>query len=307
MNKKIWILGSSNLDVTYRVKEIPLKGQTVQASACVTATGGKGANQAAAAAHWGVEVAFIGAVGDDLNGSTLEEVFRLRKIDTHNLTKVVGVPSGNAVIHVDDRGGNCIVVYPGANQFIPVNKFPEFQEGDMLVAQLEVNMDAVLHYFKLAKQKKVYTVLNPSPFVSLSEELLSLTDMIVANESEAYGMGGIAVIGAESARACGEIIMKLGPGTVVITLGKNGVVVLDVQGAFHVPEYCVEVVDTQGAGDAFLGTFIAKLAQGDTLQGAALFANMAASLTVTKLGSTQTSMPQVWELAQKNPGICIKL
>lgn len=306
MNKRIWVLGSSNIDVTYRVKDIPLKGYTVRAKSCITATGGKGANQAVAAAHWGIDVSFIGAVGDDPNGETLLEVLRKRNINVSYVNTVKGVPSGNAVIFVDDKGSNCIIVYPGANQCVPVNLCPDFSEGDILVAQLEVNMDAVGCYFMLARQKKMLTILNPSPYVPLSQELLKNTDIIVANETEAYELGGIPADDPESAKACAAKIISQGPGTVVITLGKLGVVVVKNEEAFYIPEYPVEVVDTQGAGDAFLGTFAAGIAQGNTVEDSALFANMVAALSVTKLGTTQASMPDLKDITDKNPGKYIK-
>ena len=307
MNKGIWVLGSSNIDVTYRVKEIPLKGYTIQAKSCITATGGKGANQAVAAAHWGIDVGFIGAVGDDPNGKVLLEALKSRGVNVSHVDSIKSVPSGNAVIFVDDQGSNCITVYPGANQHVPVVMFPDFKEGDILTAQLEVNLDAVEYYFKLAKQKKVYTVLNPSPYIPLSRELLKNTDVIVVNETEAYELGGVFVDGPETAKVCADKIMRQGPDVVIVTLGKMGVIILTTENVFHIPEYCVDVVDTQGAGDAFLGTFAAKLAQGDSLEDSALFANMIASLSVTKMGSTQVSMPDLKDVAGRNPGKYIKI
>jgi len=309
LKNKIWFLGSSNVDITYRVKEIPLVGYTIQAKSYVIATGGKGANQAIAASKYGANVNFIGAVGDDSNGKILLKVLKTNGINVENVTIVKNVHSGNAVILVDDGGSNCIIVYPGANHNVPVDIYPDFMEGDMLVAQLEVNMSAVEYYFKLAKKakKKIYTILNPSPFISLSQELLKKTDIIVVNEVEAYELGGVVVRGPETAKVCYKKIIKLVPTIVIITLGKMGVVVATNENAFHVPGYDVDVVDTQGAGDAFLGTFVAKLAQGATIEDATLFANMVAALSGTKMGSTQVSLPEPEEVVGRNPGRCIKL
>ena len=306
MKNKIWFLGSSNVDIIYRVKEIPLVDYTIQAKSCVIATGGKGANQAIAASKYGANVNFIGAVGDDSNGKILLKVLKTNGINIENVTIVKNVHSGNAVILVDDEGSNCIIVYPGANHNVPVDIYPNFMEGDMLVAQLEVNMSAVEYYFKLAK-KKMYTILNPSPFIFLSQELLKKTDIIIVNEVEAYKLGGVVVRGPETAKVCCKKIIKLGPSIVIITLGKMGVVVATNENAFHVPGYDVDVVDTQGAGDAFLGTFVAKLAQGATIEDATLFANMVASLSVTKMGSTQVSLPEPEEVVGRNSCRCIKL
>lgn len=295
MNRKVWVLGSSNIDVTYRVKEIPRKGYTIQAQSCVTGTGGKGANQAVAAAHWGAEVKMIGAVGEDINGQTLINALKSQKVNTDNVSVIKGVLSGNATILVDDNGANCITVFPGANQHVPIDANPGFCEGDLLISQFEVNMDALEFYFSEAKKSGVYTILNPSPYKCLSERLLKMTDMIVANESEAFEIGRVEVDSVAAARTCGMEILKSGPGTVVITLGKLGAVAVTGEKTVHIPEYPVKVVDTQGAGDAFLGSLAAKLCEGVSLEEACMFANTVASISVSRRGGTQVSLCSVKE------------
>ena len=291
LNKKIWILGSSNIDITYKVKEIPVKGSTIQAESCVKASGGKGANQAIAAARWGVDTFLIGAVGDDENGQLLINVLKSWNVNTDYVSVAKNIPSGNAIIFVDNEGANCITVYPGANQYLPCDKCPDFGSKDLLIAQFEVNIDSVEFFFEYAKKRGTYTILNPSPFKSISEYLLKSTDMIIANEIEAYKLGGITVDTPLKAKECGKKIIKSGPETVLITLGKMGVVVVTDEHAVHIPEYPVKVVDTQGAGDTFLGTFAAMLCNGKTLENAAQYANIVAALSVTKKGSTQVSLP----------------
>lgn len=296
MKKKVWVLGSSNVDITYTVDNITGKGYTVYADSCTRATGGKGANQAVAAAHWGADVRFIGAVGDDDNGRVLLEVLKSHNIDYENVAVIGGIPSGNATISVDKSGANCITVYAGANRYVPLDFPIPFAQGDILASQLEINMDAVEFYFEQAKKAGAYTVLNPSPIQPISNKLIEFTDLIVANELEAFEISGITVDGIETAKLCAEKIIELGLSSVIITLGKMGVFVVNGKQASYIPEFPVEVVDTQGAGDAFLGTLIAKLSLGVSIEDAAAFANIVASLSVTKRGTTQVSLPSKQEV-----------
>lgn len=293
MNSKIWVLGSSNVDMTYKVKEIPVKGSTIQAESCVKGSGGKGANQAIAAAIWGVDTFLIGAVGDDENGQLLINVLKSWNVNTDYVSVVKNIPSGNAIIFVDNEGANCITVYPGANQYLTCDNCPDFGTNDLLIAQFEVNIDSIEFFFDYAKKRGAYTILNPSPVRSISKFLLESTDMIVANEIEAYELGGITVDTPQKAKECGKKIIKSGPETVLITLGKMGVVVVTDEHTVYIPGYPVKVIDTQGAGDVFLGTFAAMLCKGKSLENAAQYANVVAALSVTKKGSTQVSLPSI--------------
>ena len=291
----IWILGSANIDTTYRVKTLPGKGETLTALSCVTATGGKGANQAYAAAHFGACVSFVGAVGRDDMGAQLTEALRRKGIATDYLTQK-DTPSGNAVIFVDDRGANCIVVYPGANQKIPTDLAIDFKPGDLLAAQLEINLDAVEAYFKRAKRAGVVTALNPSPYTKIPEEILAHTDIIVANETEAGALGGLPVADGNSASVCAERVLQLGPRAVVITLGGSGAYLKTADEETMAGGYRVHVADTQGAGDAFLGAFVSQVAQGHGYGEALRFANAVGALAVTVHGSTQVSMPALEQI-----------
>ncbi len=292
MKNTVWILGSANIDTTYRVKTLPNKGDTLTAVSCVTATGGKGANQAYAAAHCGAQVSFIGAVGRDDMGTQLLEALRRRDIATDCVTQT-NSHSGNAVIFVDDRGANCIVVYPGANREIPADLNIDFKPGDLLAAQLEINLNAVEAYFKRAKESGAITVLNPSPYTDIPASILRHTDIIIANENEAGALGGVEVTGAESARTCAANIALLGPNAVVITLGENGAYLKTLESEASAGGYHVTVADTQGAGDAFLGAFVSKAVQGSDYAEALRFANAVGALAVTVHGSTQVSMPEL--------------
>ncbi len=298
MANTVWILGSANIDTTYRVKILPGRGETLTATTCVTATGGKGANQACAAAHCGAHVSFIGAVGRDDMGEALLDALRRRDIGTDCVTRA-DMNSGNAVIYVDDHGANCIVVYPGANRAIPTDMPADFAPGDILAAQLEINMDAVEAYFARAKACGATTVLNPSPYTDIPAAVLSHTDLIIANETEAGALGGGEVSDAASAKACAGRILALGPKAVVVTLGEHGAILCTAEGAVAADGYRVTVADTQGAGDAFLGAFAARLAAGSGFEAALRFANAVGALAVTVHGSTQVSMPvleRVWNM-----------
>lgn len=292
MGNTVWILGSANIDATYRVKTLPGRGETLTASSCVTATGGKGANQACAAAHCGARVSFIGAVGRDDMGETLLEALRCRNIGTDCVTRA-DLNSGNAIIFVDDTGANCIVVYPGANRAIPADLPVDFQPGDILAAQLEINLDAVEAYFVHAKACGATTVLNPSPYTELPAALLANTDIVIANEYEAGALGGAEVADAASAKACAEKLLALGPKAVVVTLGGHGAVLRTADETVQAEGYRVPVADTQGAGDAFLGAFVAHIAAGRGYADALRFANAVGALAVTVHGSTQVSMPDL--------------
>ena len=291
---KIWILGSSNVDVTYECEKLPLEGHTVLAESCVIATGGKGANQAFAVAHFGAQVNFIGAVGDDNEGKTLLNALNSKNINT-DCVYIAEEKSGNAIIAVNRNGANFIVVYPGANQCIPTDMDLNFANGDLLVAQLEISIDAVEQYFKLAKIKGTKTILNPSPYKDIPKEIYRNTDIIIANESEAFYLGGIEVSDAQTANNCAMEIAKKGPKDIIITLGSKGVFAKSDQSQYF-NGYAVKVVDTQGAGDAFLGTFAAKYIKNGDIYSSIQFANAAGALAVTKKGSTQVSMPENSEI-----------
>jgi len=290
---RVWVLGSSNVDVTYRVKAIPRPGNTAEASECSLGTGGKGANQALAIAYWGCEVAFIGAVGSDPYGKLLLAALKQGSVDTTHVQVVEGETSGTAVILVGADGENSIVVHPGANHAVSLKVVRKivFQPSDIAVAQLEVNIDAVETFFRVARRVGAATVLNPSPLRPLGERLLANTMILIANQHEAGELGGMEVRDRESARKCASVIGKRGPSEVVITLRDQGAILCGLRESLGVRGIKVKPVDTQGAGDAFLGSFVARIAAGRSLSDALRFANRVAAYSVTRKGSTQKSMP----------------
>lgn len=296
MNEKvIWVLGSSNIDMTYFVEKLPRVGQTITAHSFLLGTGGKGANQAIAASHFGPKVNFIGAVGDDGNGQVLLDILRAYKIDTQNVHIAKNHESGNAIIFVDNSGDNFISVYPGANDAIPISMFEnvDFYKEDILIAQLEVNIDAVETGLKIARSKNVTTILNPSPYKNIGKELLKNTDILIANETEAHLISNIVVNDVSSAKKAALMIRKLGVKKVIVTLGEQGVVVTSADTSLWFPGHKINVVDTQGAGDAFLGAFVSQIYNGESFVKAVSLANYIAAVTVTTKGSTQISLPDI--------------
>lgn len=294
LTKKIWILGSSNIDCTYRMEQLPVKGTTVSADEILVTTGGKGANQAIAAAHWGAHVHFIGAVGDDDNGKHLLDSLISHGVDTEHVSVIKGAASGQAIILVDQKGDNFIVIHGGANLKVPctVPSAIDIGDGDVFVSQLETNLEALAVYAAFARNEGALTILNPSPYQDLPASILANIDLIVANEMEATQLGHAPVEDIHTAQSCSIAIQKkLGTKAVIITLGAKGAALVAEERSFHFPGYKVNAVDTQGAGDAFLGSLIAKLADKVPIEEAVAFANWVAAQSVTRRGSTQHSLP----------------
>ena len=293
---RVWVLGSSNIDTTFFVDQLPQKGSTNFIRDTKRTFGGKGANLAIVAARSGASVAYIGSVGDDANGHEMHENLSRHGVDTQFLKITPGIPSGAAYITVDSAGNNTILVESGANKRIPLNLSPDFKEGDILISQYEVNFDAIKHYFILANAVGATTILNPSPFAE-NNDLVQLADYIVVNEVEAELLCDGQLQTDEDTLNCVSKIAKEYGGNVIITLGKNGALALVNNKAHHVPGYAVPAVrDTQGAGDMFLGVFAASLAANMVLQDALLKANLTASMSVESLGSAQVSYPDIQRL-----------
>jgi ribokinase len=294
VNSRIWILGSSNVDHTFRVKSLPAKGSTISSGDTRVAMGGKGANQAIAAAHWGADVYFIGAVGDDDYGRRLLDSLVRRGVDTVNVSVIEGIASGQAIILVDDAGDNVIVIHGGANLQVPrmIPASVDIGNGDIFVAQLETNLDALEIYAAHARKQGALGILNPSPCRELPPALLENIDVIVANEIESSQLGRVSVDDARTAHDCGKAIReRFGTSAVITTLGPSGAVLVTKDGSFHFPGHHVAAVDTQGAGDAFLGSLAARLAEKAPMEEAVSFANWVAARSVTRQGSTRESLP----------------
>ncbi len=272
----VCVLGSANLDLVATTTRLPGPGETVLGRQYAEHAGGKGLNQAVAAARSGARVAFVGAVGDDEPGSRLRAVLGRDGIDDSRLA-TSDAPTGRAMILVDDTGENSIVVVPGANATVAApTSLPCVR---VVLAQLEVPLAAVAETLAAARAAGVTTVLNPAPAADLPPALLGDCDVVVPNEHEAELLGGAAHL------------LALGCRAVVVTLGAAGVDVITADSREHVPAHRVDVVDTTGAGDAFCGSLAARLAAGDDLSTAVHWAAAAGALATTVAGAVPAQPP----------------
>jgi ribokinase len=276
---RVCVVGSANLDLVATTSRLPAPGETVLGTDYAEHAGGKGLNQAVAAARAGAATTFVGAVGVDDAGRFLLEQLVAAGIDTEVARSER--PTGRAVITVDDAGENSIVVVAGANADVRVTAIPP---ADVLLTQLEVPRDAVAAALELARAAGALTVLNPAPAAELAGELLRLVDVLVPNEHE------LATVGTSDA------LIAAGVGAVVITLGGAGVRVVTHDQEWHVAPFPVRPVDTTGAGDAFCGALAARLAAGDPLDIAVRAAAAAGALATTRHGAVP-SMPMATEIA----------
>jgi ribokinase len=305
--RDVVVVGSANADLVLCIDRRPAAGETILASDIVTTPGGKGANQAVAAGRIGGHVAFIGCVGDDGSGRLLRDSLAGAGVNVAGL-RTVAAPTGTAIIMLTPDGENSIVVSPGANTHVSAQMLDELEglwaEARVLVVQLEIPLDTVAHVVSRARAHGSRVVVNAAPAVALPLEVLAASDPLVVNESEAaLLLGGADAdgdgVGAADALARG--LLGLGPRSVVVTLGPAGSVLLE-RGAdglpldvVTVPARRVEVVDTTGAGDAFVGALAVELAAGADLEAAVRRATDVAAYAVGHRGA-QTSYPSLSEL-----------
>jgi len=266
----VCVVGSANLDLVATTSRIPGPGETLLGTGYAEHAGGKGLNQAVAAARSGAHVMFVGCVGDDGAGHRMRAVLAEDGIDASALA-VSSSPTGRALIVVDDSGENSIVVVPGAN--LDVALPDPLPDARVVLCQLEVPLGEVARAMSAGRHAGATTILNPAPAASLPADLLSDCDIVVPNEHEVELLGGVDALLAAGCRA------------VVVTRGGAGVDVHTAGGVVHCPPFEVEVVDTTGAGDAFCGALAARLAAGDDLQEAVRWASAAGALATTVVGA----------------------
>lgn len=293
---KVTVIGSINYDTNLRVKQMVKPGETIHAKEHYSAAGGKGANQAVAAARSGCEVSFIGAVGDDTPGKEMLERLRQEGIDTSGVKIIKNESTGQAFISVDDEGQNAITIYSGANYGFNASDVAQkrdlFNQCDYVIAQFETPVEATIKGFEIAHAEGVKTILNPAPAMAkIPAALLKLTDIITPNETEAATITNIQVVDEGSAKKAAAKLHALGIEAVIITIGSKGAF-YDYNGQSElVPAFKVKAVDTTAAGDTFIGAMVSVLKSDfSNLKEAIVFANKASSLTVQSYGA-QPSIP----------------
>jgi ribokinase len=303
----VLVVGSLNADLTVRTRRLPRPGETVPGSGLVISPGGKSSNQAAAAALLGADVRLLGRVGGDGNADLLLDRARAAGVDTRYVERLPGVATGTAMIAVDERGENFIIVSPGANGRVAVDDVRSahdfFAGGSVLCLCFEVEAPIVQAAAEAAAAAGVGVILNPSPFRKVGEELLRLVDVLVVNEHELADLVGGEAPGSSDEPAWERVAEEFsarGPHHVVVTLGPAGAVVLAPEraGAARVHRQAaprVTAVDTTGAGDAFLGALASRLALGEDLVAACRFAVRVGSFATTRPGA-QASYPTAEEL-----------
>ena len=290
MVNHVVVLGSINVDTTYHVNRFPQPGETIAAQSKSSAPGGKGANQAVAAARSGAQTAFVGAVGSDNEGQYMLEALKENDIDTShiNIDKYHG--TGSAAITLDANGQNDIMVYGGANQAMQPGEFGDLSEllthTDFLIAQFETPQAVALDLFKQAKEQGVTTVLNPAPAHEIMPELLQYTDVIAPNETECALLTGIELTDEDSMLKSADYFRERGVKHLLITLGDRGVFYSTPDDHGRVPAFKVKAVDTTAAGDTFIGALCSQLLMDlANVEDSLRFALRASSLTVQRRGA----------------------
>lgn len=291
---QIVVVGSSNMDLVVKSPRIPAVGETILGEDFIMTPGGKGANQAVAAAKLGAEVYLVAKLGQDVFAEQSLRNFEKEGVRTEYIVRTAEAPSGVALITVDHAGDNVIVVAPGANQKLSPQDIQEARgaivSSGALVAQLEVPLETVEFAARLAHDSNVPFVLNPAPAQNLDTELLAMVDVLTPNETEAEILTGVKVTDENSAKMAAYELMERGVKAVILTMGSKGFLFSDGEKTEFVPAIKVDAVDATAAGDAFTGALAVGLAQDKALFDAALFANYVAALSVTKMGA-QASMP----------------
>lgn len=294
MSRKIVVVGSCNTDMVINMERLPLPGETLLGGKFFMNAGGKGANQAVAAARLGGKVNFVAKVGNDPFGIRSIDQYKAEGIGTKHVVVDKEHPSGVALILVDAHGENSIAVASGANAHLLPEDIDQakgiIEDCDILLMQLETPMETIEHAAQMAKRAGGKVILNPAPAHSLPESLLANLYMLIANETEAEYISGTRITDMDSVARAADIICHRGVENVVITLGSKGAFIKERDTYHQVPALKVKAVDATAAGDTFCGAVCVALAEGRGIIEAVTFANRAAAVTVTRMGA-QSSLP----------------
>jgi ribokinase len=277
------------MDLVARAQRLPQDGETIMGNCFQRFPGGKGANQAVAAARLGANVTMVGKLGRDGFGQEMLETLRGEDINCDHILLDDKAATGVGFVTIDDSGTNRIIVIPGANMCYRPEDLLRVEtiicESDILVMQMEIDMEVIQKALTIATNAGVPVLLNPAPARPLSEEILQNITYLTPNETEAEFLSGIEIVDAETASKAAQLLLAKGVKNVIITLGEHGALVANDSGIEHVPGFSANSVDTVAAGDAFNGALAVAIVEGRTLLDGALFANAAGALTVQKHGA----------------------
>ncbi|HEY3473973.1 MAG TPA: ribokinase [Anaerolineales bacterium] len=301
----ILVVGSLNADLVVRAPRFPKPGETISGEDLQIIPGGKGANQAVAAARQGISVAMTGRVGNDSFGPELIDNLKQNQVNTDHVRIDPESATGTAIIIVDPGGQNSIVLSPGGNGRVQPADLENvsFSDSKLLLLQLEIPMESVLAAARRAKESGLRVLLNPAPARALPDELISLPDFLVPNESELGLLTDEPVHDIPSAERAARGLLERGTQNVIVTLGANGALIVNKEGTDHVASFKVNAVDTTAAGDAFIGGFASALLQNQSLQEAVRYGCACGALAATKFGA-QPSLPtraEVEKLLAQSP------
>lgn len=296
MNKQILIIGSLNMDLVVEINTMPLVGETILGSSLNYIPGGKGANQACAAGKLGGQVTMLGCVGTDNFGDIQISGLTCYGVDMSEIRRSQDLPTGTAIIYVDKKGNNSIVVVQGANKACDMTYLKEhdnlFLQSDYVVLQMEIQHEAVYYAINRAKKLGKTIVLNPAPAPDrIPDEIWGMIDYFTPNETELMKLSGRPCFSMEEIEAAAHVLLQRGVANILVTLGKRGALLVNTQGSrLFSTEDVAPAVDTTAAGDCFNAAFVVGLAENMAVSDAVDFANLASAISVTRKGA-QRSLP----------------